>query len=343
MRKRSWKRILPPLLLACCVLPLSADSLYWSAGLDWAASPGPDASLGAIGVANLDGSDQRVVYSSATRFAPYEIAIDSVTNQIFSTDVSFHQIEHLNLNGAGEQVISVGASQLPQGIAIDSGAGKIYWADGTAGHIFRANLDGSGQETILSGLNPLSNIPGNMGGPNNLTLDTVNGKIYWISSFDHTIMRANLDGTGQQVILSGLNEPSGLALDANSGKIYWTDWDATIHVANLDGSGAKTLMNAPSVLSYANTWLALDITAVKLFWGKTYLNAGVYEEIWSANLDGSNPQEVVGGFSFLNDIAVGPDPVPASTLPASVPEPATLGLAALGGLALACRKRITNQ
>jgi hypothetical protein len=317
------------------VLPLSADSLYWSAGL------GPGGSLGAIGAVNPDGSGQQLLHSSYLWFAPDQLAVDSATGQIFSTDYAFRQIEATHLNGTGEQVIASTGSALPFGITVDSAAGKIYWDDGIAGHIFRSNLDGSGQQTVLSGLNPVANVPGDLGGPGILALDTVHGKIYWTDAFDHMIMSANLDGTGQQVILRGLNEPSSIAVDPNSGKLYWTDWNATIHVANLDGSDAQILLNAPAVLSYGNGDLALDVNDGKLFWEKDFWNAGVYQQIWSVNLDGSNPQEVLGGFDFLGGIAVGPDPVSQPTIPAAIPEPATLGLAALGVLALTARKRRT--
>lgn len=325
MLKRSFIQSLNPIFLFCFVLPLSADSLYW------AANTGNGGTTSIIGTANLDGSNQATVYSSTRWFAPRDIAIDRSTNELFAIDPAFHQIERMNLNGTSEQVIP--ASGVLNGITVDSIAGKIYWTDGSAGDIFRANLDGSNQETVLSGLNHYSGISWNMGGPAQIALDSVNGKIYWSSQFEHTIRSANLDGTGQQVVLAGLNEPTDIGVDASNGKIYWTDWDGTIHVADLDGSGARTLVNATPELPYGNTRLALDFNDDKLYWSNFAMGS-----IWSANLDGSNSQQVLGGVDYLWDIALDAADAPQSSAPepASIPEPATFGFAVCG-LALALR------
>lgn len=57
------------------------------------------------------------------------------------------------------------------------------------------------------------------------------------------IVKANLDGTSQTDLITGLGGPQYLALD--SAHIYWVDTtgpfqtvQGTIHAANLDGSGA---------------------------------------------------------------------------------------------------------
>lgn len=294
---------------------------------------GVSGSVGTVGTANVDGSNQATVYSSTRWFAPSGIAVDYATNEIFTNDPIFNRIERMNLNGVIEQIIPT--SGVPGGgIAVDSMAGKLYWTDSSNGHIFRANLDGSNQETVLSDLNHFSGSSWNLGGPDEIALDQTNGKMYWNNQFEHIIMSANLDGTGQQVILSGLDEPTDIAIDGNSGKIYWTDWDGTIHVANLDGSEAKTLLNNTSELSYGNIRLALDLDNNKLYWGN--MIAG---QIWSANLDGTDSQEVIGGFNYDWDFTLGPTAQSSVSepVPSSVPEPATLGFAVCGGLALALR------
>ena len=52
------------------------------------------------------------------------------------------------------------------------------------------------------------------------------------------IRRANLDGIGQQVLVSGLKSPGGPALDLGGGKMYWSNsGGGDIRRANLDGSG----------------------------------------------------------------------------------------------------------
>lgn len=49
-------------------------------------------------------------------------------------------------------------------------------------------------------------------------------------------------GTGQTVVVSGLDSPDGLACDWLGKKLYWTDSETNrIEVANLDGTSRKVL------------------------------------------------------------------------------------------------------
>src|SRR5215831_17607479 len=58
------------------------------------------------------------------------------------------------------------------------------------------------------------------------------------------IRRANLDGSGQVTLVSGLVGPIGPTLDLAGGQMYWADTGAgTIRRANLDGSGQTTLVS----------------------------------------------------------------------------------------------------
>src|SRR5438105_1552401 len=58
------------------------------------------------------------------------------------------------------------------------------------------------------------------------------------------IRRAELDGTGQRTLVSGLGGPGGLAVDLAAGKMYWTDGDSDdIRRAGLDGAGQQVLVS----------------------------------------------------------------------------------------------------
>src|SRR5215831_17254035 len=69
------------------------------------------------------------------------------------------------------------------------------------------------------------------------------GKLYWIETTFITskIQRANLDGSGVEVLVTPLAYPEGLALDVAGGKMYWTDTGQILR-ANLDGSGAEFIV-----------------------------------------------------------------------------------------------------
>ena len=56
------------------------------------------------------------------------------------------------------------------------------------------------------------------------------------------IRRANLDGTGQQVLVTGQNSPVGIALDPVAGQMYWANqFGGTIWRANFEWHGAASL------------------------------------------------------------------------------------------------------
>jgi hypothetical protein len=77
-----------------------------------------------------------------------------------------------------------------------------------------------------------------------MALDIPRGKIYWGDAGSFTIRRANLDGSGQEILVTRASELPGVAVDAARGKIYWDDFlGGKIERANLDGSGQEILLS----------------------------------------------------------------------------------------------------
>jgi hypothetical protein len=57
------------------------------------------------------------------------------------------------------------------------------------------------------------------------------------------IQRANLDGSGQEVLVRDLVQPIGVALDVARVQMYWADYGSgDIRRANLDGTGQEILI-----------------------------------------------------------------------------------------------------
>ncbi len=159
-------------------------------------------------------------------------------------------------------------------VALDPVAGKVYWTDTWPAGINRVNLDGSAPEQVLPEASP-----------NGIAVDAVDGKVYW-NQFG-TIMRANLDGTGVETLVTGLGGSSpGIALDPAGGKMYWTDSNGAIGRANLDGSGVETLVTGLS----GPRRIALDPAGGKMYW--TELGSGLLQR---ANFDGSEIETLVTG------------------------------------------------
>ncbi|KAM4553054.1 low-density lipoprotein receptor-related protein 5 isoform 1-T1 [Fundulus diaphanus] len=94
-------------------------------------------------------------------------------------------------------------------------------------------------------------------------------------------------GTGQTVVVSGLNSPDGLACDWLGKKLYWTDSETNrIEVANLDGTSRKVLV-----------WMDLDQPrAIALNPGQRYMywtDWGEEPRIERAGMDGSSRKVIV--------------------------------------------------
>jgi hypothetical protein len=110
--------------------------------------------------------------------------------------------------------------------------------------------------------------------------------IYWCGNTDGHIWRANLDGSGQQSLISGLRNPDGVALDLTGGKMYFSDGGSSgvIHSANLDGSGPTFLVGN----LFHPYQIALDVPGGQMYWG---YRGGIQR----ANLDGSGLTTLVSG------------------------------------------------
>jgi hypothetical protein len=111
--------------------------------------------------------------------------------------------------------------------------------------------------------------------------------LYFAEFNGGTIRRANLDGTGQKVVITGLSIAAGPALDLVGGKMYYCDLGSgVIRRSNLDGTGQTNLVrgrNGPD-------GPALDFPGGRMYWSDS--SGG---EIRRANLDGSDQQVLVKG------------------------------------------------
>ena len=94
---------------------------------------------------------------------------------------------------------------MPYGLAVDPVNQKLYWTHARIGKekVTRANFDGSELEDIVTeaGLNE----------PAEITVDAIAQKIYWAER-GGTIRRANLDGSGIEVVVRDLPLAYGIAL-----------------------------------------------------------------------------------------------------------------------------------
>ncbi len=234
--------------------------------------------------ASLNGSNPQTL-TSAILTSPVALTLEPASAKLYWVDATAREISRSNLDGSDIEFVFKPAP-LPGGgglrdVQIDIAAGQLYIVDIGYNRIQRADLDGSNVVTLVR-------TPG--GNTARLALDLPAGKMYWTNHGEfgsgEGIFRANLDGTGvEQLPIPGLAEPWGIALDTAAAKVYWTDsGSGTINRANLDGSGAETLLSGLSA-----PWeLELDLANGRIFWADILAN-----KIQSANLDGTGLTDLV--------------------------------------------------
>lgn len=149
--------------------------------------------------------------------------------------------------------------------------------------IRKLTLDGTGT------VNDVLDVAGK--GGVGMAYDDVNEKIYF-SDFDTypfgNIWRMNLDGSAVEVIASNIGDPYAIALDVTGGKIYWVDDDGNVSKANLDGSNPEIgFLNIPGA-----SWRAIALDVEN---GKMYVYDANIEDLYVANMDGTNPTIIISG------------------------------------------------
>ena len=281
-----------------------------------------DASGGRILSVNPDGSDKRVVVTSAGPI-PDGIVVDAEAGHIYWTNMgnpikNDGSIERVDLDGKNRTtIIPQGATFTPKQLHLEKKSNKLYWCDREGMRVMRSNLDGSELETLVdtSGGDPRP-------GPDTtkwcvgITVDPKGGKIYWTQKgptkgASGRIFRANVEipkgetpanRSDIEVLFRDLPEPIDLELDLENRVLYWTDRGDpprgnTVNRASID---AKPGDPAPDILVthlLEGIGIALNIKANQMFF--TDLAGDVY----TARLDGSDKKVVLAVQGNLTGIA----------------------------------------
>ena len=157
-------------------------------------------------------------------------------------------------------------------------ASCLYWT--TAGHlgtngIRTINIDNTGETKLADSLYPFD-----------VAVDMGSQDIFWTDGYG-TIGRANLDGSNQQNIISGLDKPWGIAIDSKKKKLYWTDTNlGKIQRANFDGSYVEDVVVGLS----KPREIEIDPFENTMYWIEN--GSG---KIKRAGLDGTSVEVLVGG------------------------------------------------
>jgi len=166
---------------------------------------------GTIKRANLDGTgvETLATFAPQSSFA-WQIALDAaagwlywIANDWVGIAASARaadcrgKILRADLDAKGVVVLA-GALCAPTDLAL--GDGHVYWTDEDAAAISRLATSGGVPAVLVHGQTEAESV----------AVSQASGKIYWTAG--STLSRANLDGSGVEVLYNGLNLPEGLAL-----------------------------------------------------------------------------------------------------------------------------------
>ncbi len=185
------------------------------------------------------------------------------------------QIFRSDLDGGNIELIVSGQSILRR-MRIDFQEEKLFWVEGGTGRLWKSNFDGTNQEVLLD-------LP--VSGLNVIEIDKTNQRIFYTVTNDGFIRSIDLDGSSQEIVVSGVGTVQGMDYDPFCDKIYWTEFvTGRIKRANGDGTNIETILD----LNSKPFDLVIDIESGKLFFSDRESS-----NVFRANLDGSSLEAIV--------------------------------------------------
>ncbi len=209
------------------------------------------------------------------------------------------EIAQTNCDGSNRTSL-VKTGHHPRGLIIDAKNGFMYWTNG--GQAESKALDGSIQRCQMNNCsNTVKTIveEGKTAEPIQLTLDKVNGYIYWSDRARDLVQRSKLDGSNVETVLAlkdenkSMIQPTGCEIDEESGILYWAE-KSTNRIGRVELANLK-LPYTPKKSDYIVTedlngpvTIKIDKGQHKIFIADRYSN-----RISWVSLDGGIPHEIV--------------------------------------------------
>ena len=198
---------------------------------------------GRIRGANLDGTHVKLVKNLTS--VPHSIAIDAANGKLYLTN-AWGKVQRLDIDGSNFQPNFITNLNAPKHITLDVADSKVYWTETEQqdGRIQRANLDGSSVQNVATGLAEPTSLAvaggkiywterttenagklqhANLDGtnsevletlsiaPTSIAVDPVPNSLY-LTLPSGEIHRRNLDGSGDQPVVTNLGSPSNIVL-----------------------------------------------------------------------------------------------------------------------------------
>ena len=276
-------------------LDVDAGKVYWS-----------DYGTNKIQRANLDGSQVEDLVTTGLRI-PGELALDVGAGKIYWTDYGTDKIQRADLDGSNVEDLVTTGLRVAKGLALDAAAGKVYWSDSGTGKIQRASLDGSGVEDLVSrpGEAPAGlalALPAASLSPNPIAVP-LSRRGTWrrfeVQTSEPILVVANPTGTEPRIMVAqsqeAIDECSAMAESSvtryHGQSVYLAacePGEAVVELRSLSGRAIRTYaMRVPD--------------RTRMYW----TNAGTWDKIQRADIDGSNVEDLVTtGLSEPIDVAL---------------------------------------
>lgn len=156
----------------------------------------------------LDGTDRKTVVTTAFAGQPEAIKVDVSHQKIYWWDHNSYSMKRSNTDGTSQEVFIAYTGGNVMQIDIDESNSVMYlpiWGPNT---IDKINLDGTGRVSLVTGFSTV-------GWPLALTVDKVNGKIYWWDADMYNIKMANINGTNPVTIRTDVYSVSAMMVPQN--------------------------------------------------------------------------------------------------------------------------------
>lgn len=285
---------------------------------------------------SLDGSNIEILdTTSPPGSTSGSIALDTAGGYVFWSN-SEVGIQRANLDGTNRLLLIhkfVAVAGSAGSISLDLIKGHLYWAGYNNGVLYRSNLDGTegrriyhpsgdgypmafdaqsgmmywcntrdDSSDIVRASPPLTDVflqSHHFGGG----VAVANDWLYFVrhdnfaTLVNGSIHRIKLDGSNEQILLSGLAFPGPIVVDPEGGKFYWIDEVDGLFRANHDGTNPE-LLYGENYLGH----IGLDRVNRKLYWGDSRADGFL-----RANLDGSSVEHIAvphrpGTFAIHNGL-----------------------------------------
>ena len=217
--------------------------------------------------------------------------------KIYWANHGIDKIAQANYDGS-DRTFFVETGSSPNGVFVDVKNGFMYWTNLGGWHT--TALDGSIQRCQMDNCSSTTITivgKGKTATPGQLTLDGVNGYIYWSDGNRDLVLRSRLDGSNIETVLIFKDKisvaPYGCEIDEENGVLYWSERHGNrigrVNLANLK------MPYTPKESDYIVTEELNGPHSIKIDTRrhKIFISERLGNQISSVSLDGGIPDVIV--------------------------------------------------